>query len=567
MNKIDIRTRRFDWMYLAMTLASGLLLYGAYHWYHLPTLNEPQTISSQRQKAQEFYTQATQWYRDGNYQEAAKAFEQTLAIYPQFVQARVNYALTLSRLGNGDQALAQAQQAITSDSNYAPAYVLLGELLQNNRKFDEAKAAYQKAVTLDPESHEARLLLAQILTKEGSAQSCTTAIEHAQHVLKVAPTNRMALMTLGDAQLMAGQMSQARAHYQKAIALSPQANDQLLLIIGKTYERELNLEQATNYYKKSIEQNPQFAAAHVALAGAYFALGELEKGFQEYEWRWELSNMQNLQNKWDGSDPKGKRIIVLSENGLGDILQYVRFAKLLKDRGAHVIVHAPKSLLPLFKGCSYMDELVCSDMQNPPYDAVTSMQSIPALMRITNKTLPNTPYIFADSQLVKEWRAKLAGDKNFKIGLCWQPGDDAYLSATQKRAISLDALAPLAQLRNVTFYCIQKNTEQIKNAPFKIVDLGAIDTDHGAFMDTAAIMKNMDLILSVDTSVAHLAGALGVPTWIMLPYSPDVRWMVGRSDCIWYPSATLFRQPKPGDWESVVRQLHKELTKKILKNA
>ena len=260
---------------------------------------------------------------------------------------------------------------------------------------------------------------------------------------------------------------------------------------------------------------------------------------------------------------KGKRIILLSENGLGDVIQYVRFARTVKEMGARVVVLTSKPLFNLFKLCPYIDDVILPRTPMGNYDYITSLQSVPALTHLTLKTLPNKPYIFADQQLVAEWKQKIAQDTNFKIGLCWASGGDLYHVPQGRRDIPLHELKPLAELPNVSFYSLQKGPgeEQLINAPFTIIAFKDLDTEHGGFMDTVALMKNMDLIISVDTSVGHLAGALGVPTFLMLPFASDIRWMIGRSDCPWYPTVTLFRQPKPYDWKTVVANVKREVEK------
>lgn len=564
MNKSYTKNYKFDGTYLLSAIGISLLLCGAYYWYHNAELKNQNHAANTINDAHRAYLQGMQLYREQQYERAAQFYEQALSLNPHHVQALTNFCLCHIRLGNIEEALSRIKHATDANTPYAPAYLVLGELYQRKNQNEAAKTAYEHAIALDQELMEARLLLAQMLTREGSTISCEKAIALARYVLDKQPNNRTALATLADAHLMAGNNTDARATYQKTLELSQDNADGLLTIIGKTYERELNFDKAKEFYQKAITANQNNAAAHVALAGALFATNELEKGFQEYEWRWHLSNMRNLTNKWDGSDIRDKRVFILGENGLGDVLQYVRFTQLMKAKGAYVMVHTPKPLVPLFKLCSYIDEVVPYGEGQPSYDVITSMQSIPALLHISNATLPNKSYVHADATLVKEWRTRLASDKNFKIGICWQPGDDSYLSAHQKRSISLEALAPLAQNKKISFYCLQKNTETIANAPFKIHDFGpSFDVEHGAFMDTAALMKNMDLIISVDTSVAHLAGALGVPTWILIPYSPDVRWMINRSDSIWYPNAKLYRQSKPGDWKSVIMTMNRDLMKKL----
>jgi tetratricopeptide (TPR) repeat protein len=365
-----------------------------------------------------------------------------------------------------------------------------------------------------------------------------------------------------------GKLDESYALYKNLISQTADKNlmVQINMSMGVIKERQNLIDEAHEHYKKALEIDSGNPRAHVALAGINFYKGDLKEGFKEYEWRWHISNMPNLQGKWDGSDVQGKTILLLAENGFGDVIQYVRFAGLLKNKGAKVIVSVSKQLATLFSSCDYID-YIALPKTNIPYkiDAITSLQTVPFYCDISLQTIPKPPYLKADNKLVEYWRKKLAHDKNFKIGLCWMSGAEHMQIPHMIRSMHLNSLSVLAGIKGVSFYSLQKGDKAIKqlkelSSQFKVIDFGeSFDGDHGPFMDTAALMQNLDLVISIDTSVAHLAGALNVPTWILLPFNPDSRWMLDRSDTAWYPSVTLFRQPKPGDWQTVIAQVYDAL--------
>ena len=330
---------------------------------------------------------------------------------------------------------------------------------------------------------------------------------------------------------------------------------------GYAYKHANQLEQARWHFVRALELDPNNPTAHVALARVSLALGDYHQAFKEYEWRWHLSNATGLK-RWKGEDPRGKTILLLAENGIGDFFQFLRFAQLPKQRGAKVIVLVPKGLEPLISLCPYIDKVVM-DSNGIHYDFITSLPSLPVLYDITQKNIPKPPYIFADPVLTAEWKRRIACDKKIKVGLCWQSGTTQAHVPQGVRSIPFDLLAPLATVKNVSFYSLQKGaTDHLKHVPgvFEIIDFGDdFDATHGSFMDTVALMSNLDLIITVDTSIAHLAGALAVPTWTLLPFAPDPRWMLDRSDTPWYPTMRLFRQTRPRDWQGVVEQVKQAL--------
>ncbi len=558
MNKTAVTTKRSEILYFFGAAACAGLLYIAYTWYsEMPEKkNVSQSRTEQMQEANSAYAQGSIAYKAGNYKAAIDSFHQAIRIYPQHEQALINTSLAFANLGNYDQAISHALQAIQVNKNNFSSHVMLGKFYEQIKQPESAKASFHTAVKINPNIFEAHYFLSRLFTQEKTNASLIKAIEHGKKAVALSPNAKDGHMALGDAYLMAGQPINAREQYQQVLEKSPK-DTQALLATGKTYEQQQMIDNAITYFKDAINSNPNYPQAHVSLAGAQFMKGNLKEGFKEYEWRWKLTNQPGLEKiRWDGTNPAGKKVLLLAENGLGDILQYVRFAKLLKEKGATVIVHTPKPLLSLFKQCDYIDQVVLAGTENPPFDVLTSMQSIPYLFDIDERVLPNKPYLQADKKLITYWADKLSSDKNFKIGIIWAPGDDSYLALDQKRAIELEMLAPLSKLPNVSFYSLQigeTSRKQIKNTSFKIHGFDeSFDRDHGPFMDTAAVMKNMDLIISVDTSVSHLAGALGVKTWLLLPYGADVRWMINKQNTVWYPSFTLFQQKKMGDWKNVI---------------
>jgi hypothetical protein len=268
---------------------------------------------------------------------------------------------------------------------------------------------------------------------------------------------------------------------------------------------------------------------------------------------------------WDGSPLAGRAIVLLGEQGLGDVLQFVRFAKLVEQRGGRVVLQSPPALVKLLTGCPGVDSIITPDVPLPA-DLATdqaieaSLMSLPAIFGCSQESLPNAnPYLQLDAARTVAWAERLASYPGLKVGIAWQ-GNPNY-RGDRFRSIPLSAFAPLAAVPGVTLISLQKGSgvEQIGSVPFDLRTLPEpVDAD-GPFLDTAAAMMHFDLIVTSDTSIAHLAGALGRPTWLALAEVPEWRWMLERSDTPWYPSMRLFRQTTSGDWAGVFAQMAEEL--------
>jgi len=252
-------------------------------------------------------------------------------------------------------------------------------------------------------------------------------------------------------------------------------------------------------------------------------------------------------------------------------MQFIRYAKIIKDMGATVICKVQKPLVKLLSSCPYIDEVFCEIDNSIKYDTHAQIMSLPRILNTTNNTIPNEMnYLYANPKLEEEWKEKLSQDKNFKVGLCWHvdPIHEKDKSPWSIRSITLKQFKPFAKLNGVSFYSLQKfkDYKPLMNLPKGLLlkTFGEdFDEKNGAFMDSAAIIKNLDLVITVDTCIAHLAGALNKPVWMFLPYSPDCRWYLKRTDTPWYPTMKLYRQSKPNDWKNAIKKVASDLSKEI----
>jgi hypothetical protein len=295
-------------------------------------------------------------------------------------------------------------------------------------------------------------------------------------------------------------------------------------------------------------------------------MGDFERGWEEYEWRWKKAKVTPRdfpQPLWDSSALEGRTILIHTEQGLGDTLQFIRYVPLVKQRGGTVIVECPASLGQLLASCAGIDRLIASGAPLPPFDVHAPLLSLPRIFGTTLANVPaEVPYLSADPALVEYWRSELSSVAGIKIGIAWQ-GNPRF-PADCMRSIPLTHFTPLAQVDGVRLFSLQKGTGSAQLAAvasyLPVIDLAdRLDETSGGFMDTAAVMKNLDLVVTSDTSIAHLAGALGVPVWVALALGGDWRFLVGREDSPWYPTMRLFRQTQMGDWDSVFERIAAEL--------
>lgn len=324
-----------------------------------------------------------------------------------------------------------------------------------------------------------------------------------------------------------------------------------------------NLEKAIPIYEELLAKNPEYAAAELGLGFAYIQQGDFSRGWPQYSKALKRmgKNGEQFRELLRTQSINGKDILLHYEGGLGDTLMFIRYAERIKQLGGNTICMVQEQLIPLLLHCPYIDTLTTySSNYSGHHDARASLMSMPAIFEDTEATFPVAiPYLYADENLVALWHEKLAHYPGIKIGLCWQSDvfNDSSRLPIARRGTPLTTLEPLLRMHGCTFFSLQRldGSDQISDLSpdLPIIVYPDLDTDHGCFMDTAALIKNLDLVIAIDSAVAHLAGALGIPTILLLPYATDWRWISNRNDSPWYPHHIIFKQSAPFDWHSVIQ--------------
>jgi Flp pilus assembly protein TadD len=469
-------------------------------------------------------------HQAGRLEEAADIYRQVLAVAPDQARAWHLLGLVARQWGELDLAVQYMGRAVELEPGYAEAHSNLGDAWQQWGDFVRAESSFRRALELKPQFVEAHYNLGNVL-KQG------------------------------------GRLSEAEESYRRVLALRPEyvnAHNNL----GHALYEQGRYDEAGECFRRALNLDPNHAEAHGNLSHMLLLKGDFEAGWHEYEWRWKSRDLRPRefeQPRWEGGPVAGKTILLHAEQGLGDTLQFVRYAAAVKGLGAQVLLACPALLKPLLASCGGIDRLIGFGEELPAFDVHAPLLSLPGIFKTTRETIPaEVPYLQADRGLIESWRARLASVRGFRIGINWRgrAGAGPFLL----RDIPLACFAGLAAVPGVRLISLQQGEgrQELTGAGERvsIVDLGEnIDQEHGAFMDTAAIMKNLDLVITSDTSIPHLAGALGVNVWLALPFVPDWRWRLDREDSPWYPTMRLIRQKRPGDWERVFGEMRAALAK------
>ncbi|MEZ6136302.1 MAG: tetratricopeptide repeat-containing glycosyltransferase family protein [Pirellulaceae bacterium] len=438
-----------------------------------------------------------------------------------------------------------------------------GWQVHQQRQFAEAERIYRDVLSRFPNNAAAWCYLGIALHDQ---RRYATAIEAYTQALKWQADFPVALNNLGNSLRYVGEFEQADASFQRAIDLKPdyinayKNRGTLHVWIG-------HLEQGLGYYEQALALNPNDAELHRNLGVIYLLQGKFEAGWREYRWRWRVGDLKRSHPAipvWDGSDPAGKSILLTVEQGLGDTLHFVRYAQVLLQAGAKTTVYCQPPLMALLQASRGLGHIYPSGLPiEQQFDYQCSLLDVADLLHTDLTSIPaNGAYIQPADHLVQYWKQRLpARPGKLRIGIAWQGNPDHQ--ADIFRSVPLGYFECLARLPNVELICLQNGfgVEQLdvwRGPQITVLDAN-LDRSSGAFMDTAAIMHSLDLVITSDTSIAHLAGAMEIPTWLALGYMPDWRWLLDRDDSPWYPSARLFRQPTIGDWDSVFQAMRNEL--------
>jgi tetratricopeptide (TPR) repeat protein len=500
---------------------------------------------------------------NGRFIEAESKLRGIIRLDHAYAPAHHNLGVALAEQGKIADAIESFQRAIQLKPRYVAAHLnLAGVLSTAGRKYD-AVDNYRRVLEIEPESADGLNGLGLTMTELGRSGEGTVCIKQA---IRLRPAMAEAHNNLGLALADLGRYPEAEAEYEQAIRLDPkyiEAHTNL----GTAYSQQGRFQEAIASYQVALWLKPDAVSTHWNRSLAWLSQGNYEQGWPEYEWRWRRtkSSMRPFQQPaWDGSDLAGKTILLWSEQGLGDTLQFIRYATLIQQKGARVIAQVPPPLHLALANCPGIDMLLPEGADLPAFDVQIPLMSLPFRCGTTLATVPNrVPYLVPDQARTARWKQDLSGIPGLKIGIAWQ--GNPHHQWDRHRSIPLTVFAPLAKLPGISLLSLQRGpgAEQVVEARgrFPVIELERLvkaESDAAAWAEAAAIMANLDLVLSVDTATVHLAGAMGVRTWLAVAALSDWRWMTECDDSPWYPTLRLFRQRRHGDWAEVFARIAAE---------
>jgi tetratricopeptide (TPR) repeat protein len=539
---------------------------------------------------------AAHLHRQGHFSEAER-------LYRGLLDAELLHLFGMLRAqqGHADEALALLGAALQANGRSATILSNRGEVLAVAGRQEEAIAHYDAAIALEPDNAAIRNLRGNALQQLGWLEQ---ALESYDAALAIVPQFTQALNDRGSVLYDMGRFAEALGSYDAALTVQPDFGQalsnrgQTLLRMGRLDEalicfdgalqyapqdasvltnrgvvlrEQMRLAEALDNFSHAMTADPHYANAFYNAAAVRLLTGDFAEGWRLYEWRKHLPVPvdvdKDIRPVWSGAeDLSGKTLFLHSGQGLGDTIQFFRYAMLARDQGARVILSAQDTLRRLLEQSGHDIEFVGAHTVPEDFDYQASLLSLPLAFHTTLETVPaNVPYLKADAALAATWRDRI-GEQGFRIGICWQGRPGTLIDIG--RSIPLRHFYGLARIPGVRLISLQKGAgrEQLADLPADVtIEALPSDFDAGpdAFRDCAALMQHLDLIITSDTAIAHLAGALGRPVWVALQYVPEWRWLIGRDDSPWYPSMTLVRQTKPGDWDGAFAQMESMLFKAV----
>jgi len=493
--------------------------------------------------------------------EAYRLISAALKVNPRAADAWVNLGIVLHALKRDQEALESFDKALALKPRDADVLYQRGNTLLALGRAQDALAAFHEVLALLPSHPQARLNRGLALAGLGRHEDAIADFEVASANPPISPA---AHYNRGLSLFNLGRYAEAVAAYDRALLLAP---DHVKALNNRGFALQaLNRHnEALASYSRALELQKDFADAHFNQAISLLTIGEFRRGFEKYEWRWRRTGMPTRRRSygcplWLGEYPlRGRTILLHAEQGLGDTIQFARYIGLLARAGARVVLEVQPQLKALLGQIEGVAAVVARGKPLPPFDVHCPLGSLPLSFKTELATIPSTgSYLAANDAHIDKWRPRLEALARPRVAVAWS-GNPEHMN-DRNRSIALSRLAPLWSAGTARFVAIQRDlrsgdAELLAREP-RVTQIG---TELDDFADTAAVCTLVDLVITVDTSVAHLAGAMGRPVWILLPFSPDWRWTLeGESSC-WYPSARLLRQPLLGDWDSVIERLRDEL--------
>lgn len=515
--------------------------------------------------AHQLFEEALRHHKAGHLTEAGRIYRQILAHEPRHADSLNLLGTIAHQEGELDRAIALIGEALQIQGSIPLYHNNLANALKDKGRRALAIAHYEKAILLNPGFALAHYNLGCMRQAENRPAEAIGCFERA---LLLEPNLAAAYNNLGTAYKDLNRPDDAIKNFRRAIELDP-AHAFAHNNLGLMLKSRGAFDEALQQFRKATALKPDYVEAHVNEAITLLTAGRLQEGWRLYEWRWRMPGMnQDRYTKplWDGSALKGRTILLHGEQGLGDAIQFVRYAPLVKAQGGRVVLVCERPLIRLFGGIEGVDQVLpAGGGALPDYDCHVPLLSLPLIFKTGLATIPNNvPYLAANEEQAASWVSRLAPYKGLKVGLVWagnsRPGLPDAEAIDRQRSMRLEQFAPFAAISGLTFFSLQKG-EPAKEAkaPPQGMELTDFTEDFQDFADTAALVAALDLVIGVDTSVIHLAGAMGKPVWVLSRMDGCWRWLSGRDGSPWYPTLRLFRQEKMGDWEQVIEKVSGEL--------
>ena len=501
----------------------------------------------------------------GRLDEAAACYQQAIQIQPDFPEAYNNLGNVLKVQGRSDEAVVVFREALRLRPDFAEAHSNLGLVHQLQERWGEAAACHREALRLKPDLAEVHTNLGLVLA---ARREWSEAAACHREALRLKPDLAEAYANLGLVLAEQGEWDEAVACHRRVLQIRPDYPAGLVNL-GCALVEQGKPRDAIACHERAIRLQPDSWEAHVNRAYARLLIGDFAQGWPELEWRLRSPAASPIlrQARWEGASLEGGTLLILAEQGLGDILQFVRYAALARQRAGTVVLACPKPLIPILSACPGLDRVVDQGEPLPTSDAQVPLMSLPARFQTTLETVPaDVPYLAAEPRRVAHWRGRLDRFPEFKVKSYRPSKANSAYRRDHWRSIPLTEFEPLFRVPGVRLFGLQRGPGREQMLPAAghcpLIDLvGDEDEPGAAFLETAAILNALDLVITCDTSIAHLAGALGVPAWVALPFAADFRWLLDRSDTPWYPTLRLFRQARFGDWAGVVQRMAEALSR------
>jgi tetratricopeptide (TPR) repeat protein len=532
-------------------------------------------------------------HQQGRSEEGLHLVRRSIALAQMVPDFHCNLAIILRDMDRLDDAVASLCKAVRMRPRYPEALNNLGDVLRLLKRLAEARTVLKQSIEIsrtpaainnlalvcideknwaqaaqlskqtlqiDPGNVSAYKNLGRSLRGSGDLPASIAAWQNA---VQLNSADAQAWFGLADAQHAAGQLQNAQASFEQADSLRPNWPEMLTNFCAMLID-SAQIDRAIEIGHKAVRLAPQSDEARYNLSLALLCAGRFDEGWEFYESRWNcqgfVGTMPPLSKPvWNGSDPAGKTILLRAEQGCGDAIQFARFIPLLEKRGAKVVLQCQPELTSLLSTVPGLSRTITRQEDPGDFDLHLPLVSIARVFGTTPQTIPATiPYLQPDPARAAKWSAKLSKLPGVKCGLVWA-GNPMHPN-DKNRSIPLAALTPLMQIPGILFVSLQKNSAPLPG-------MENIANDLQDFADTAAALAQLDLLISADTSAAHVAGALGMPVWTLIPFAPDWRWMLHAQTTAWYPTMRLFRQPSPGDWPAVIHRVAVELNSKISRTA